>query len=246
MALIDDDWVHCQLALPADHDEWITQKTAGPGRDARLLPDHRVTKGKEQVRQIRLTDAVRLFRRKELPGWPFTSPPAGPEYCLALDAAGLDLILHGLSWEKASGLSKQSGTARLHKFMLEALHQFISYDQLHVANSAGFEYLFRALIGAETAVRRNPACPDYAGLDALLVAPIDRAGSAITTEFNKFVASLQRDDAQVFKQQRLFKEEQDALHKSSSASASTEGGGAIPKAKAKAKGRGRVQPAADA
>jgi len=208
----------------------------------RLLPDQRVTKGKELVRQIRFTDAV---RRKELPGWPFKGPPAGPEYCLALDAAGLDLILHGLLGEKALGLSKQSGTARLHKFMLEALHQFISYDQLDVSNSAGCEYLFRALIGAETAVRRNPSCPDYTGVDALLVAPIDRAGSVITTEFNKFVASLQRDDAQVLKQQRPFKEEQEALHKSSQRAAITEGGGPIPKAKANPKSRGRVQPADD-
>lgn len=150
LACISDEWVTCQPVDPEDLEEWRIGKA--PGRDPRLLPDARALRGKEHVRLLPFADAMRPFARRDLAGWPFRGPVAAKEFCLGLVVLGTDLVQHDRAWRHRSGLTEHSGTARLHRYLLESLHQFVT-DQLDVTNSAGCEYLFRAVIAAETAMR---------------------------------------------------------------------------------------------
>ena len=164
---------------------------------------------------MQFRDAVAASRPSALPGWPFDGASASNGTQQALLSVGLEWMTHSLDFTQKSGLSRDSGTARLHKYISEALVQFQSYDLLDIPNSAGCEYLVRALLGAETATRKNPVVPDYAGLDSLLVSSIDQYGVLCTTAYAKYVAGVQRDEAQVLKQSRLWNEEQIHLYKTS-------------------------------
>lgn len=85
LALVDDAWVTCQLVHPDALEDWRTAKTAGPGRDVRLLPDTRVVRGRERIRRLPCSDAVRLFARQDLPGWPFAGGGWVSGRCLLVD-----------------------------------------------------------------------------------------------------------------------------------------------------------------
>ena len=241
LALVDEEWLTCDLVEDAEVSEWKINKATGTGRDVRLLPDSRVLRGKEWVRMKPFAEGVREMNRVEQPGWPFRGPSAVPEFCQALVASGSDVIGHDREWRRGSGVSAFSATARLHRYLSEALHQFLVFDQLDCSNLAGAEYLVRSLIASETAVRKSPLNPDYAGTDNLLFAPIGSDGAVVTTEFTKWAAGLDRDDAQVLKQTRLYKEEmqhlQPRMDRKDDTSDSTTP--PIPKAKAKKKPGGK-------
>ena len=83
----------------------------------------------------------------------------------------------------------------MHRRCLEARPQFNTFDQIDPSNSSGCEFLFRAAIATEKAVRLNSSCPDYIGVENLLIVMIARAGGIVTMEYIKFVASLQQAKA---------------------------------------------------
>jgi len=57
-------------------------------------------------------------------------------------------------------------------------------------------------------VRKNPKNPDMSGMDMLLSSGIDESGGIITTKYQHWVSTVQRDLAQTLKQERLYAEEQ--------------------------------------
>ena len=57
------------------------------------------------------------------------------------------------------------------------------------------------------AVRRSPKNPDWDGLDIVMADTIDESGGVETHEFNKWLASQQKDQAVIMKGHRLLREE---------------------------------------
>ena len=65
----------------------------------------------------------------------------------------------------------------------------------------------RRLLMIMRAVKRNPRAPDFEGLDSFLSTATDMTGRVVTLDFDKYISELQRNDAQITKQNRLLKEE---------------------------------------
>lgn len=105
--------------------------------------------------------------------------------------------------------------------------------------------MFRAVIAAETATRRNAVCPDYSGSDNLLIAPLGHTGAVVAVDYTRWVATLERDDAQVLKQNRLFREEMSYAERKPAEAAGSGDVEGQPRAKAKGRARGRGRGGAD-
>ena len=217
MAKIDDEWVAVAAVAPDGVDAWLRGKRAGAGRDERLLGDERVG----GARFLGMDDAVRLCKSTSLVGWPFEGERLAPEFVQAMRATGYEWMSHHLDFVSKSGVSRSSGVARSHRRLSEAMTHFMCFDQLNVYNLAGCELLIRYMHQIETAVRRNPKNPDFSNQDMLLSTGIDEFGGIIATRYSHWVSTVQRDQAQVLKQQRLYAEEQGHARKA----AGGDGGG---------------------
>ena len=107
------------------------------------------------------------------------------------------------------------------QFLLDLMRLSFDYDGLDGVNLASVEMIVRRLIQIETAVRRNPKSPDFTGLESLLEATEDETGGAVLPDFFTWLSSQQKDQAQILKQFRFFKEEQVSAAKTKTA----QGGG---------------------
>ena len=56
-------------------------------------------------------------------------------------------------------------------------------------------------------VKRNNKSPDFEGLEIYLSHRFDATGGVISTSFDKHISAMQRDEAQIMKQSRLWHEE---------------------------------------
>ena len=65
----------------------------------------------------------------------------------------------------------------------------------------------RRLVQIETAVRKNPKQPDFEGLDVVMAQPVGDTGDVATRDFSRWVAERQKDEAQILKQNRQWREE---------------------------------------
>ena len=70
--------------------------------------------------------------------------------------------------------------------------------------------LARNILRIQWAVRRNPRTPDFSGLDGMTRQAFDETGGIVCSEFDRHYAESQRTQAQVKKQSRLWREEQEA------------------------------------
>ena len=69
------------------------------------------------------------------------------------------------------------------------------------------EHVSRWLIQVELAVERNPQQPNYEGLDILSGTSVSSDGRATTTKFVEWVSNRMKDRANIWRQERLFKQE---------------------------------------
>ena len=200
------EWISVELVTSDGLSKWKRDKWAGAGRDPRLLGDVRVA----GVREMTFIDAIsrsRLTGTADLPGWPHQGERAAPEYLKTMKMAGLEWLTHHNDFVLKSGVSKASNVARAHRRVTEALALLQQWDQVDLANSACAESLVRYLLGIESAVRRNPRAPDFSLFDEIAGQGIDDTGGLQLPGYTAWIANLQRDKAQVLKQQRLWSEE---------------------------------------
>ena len=80
-------------------------------------------------------------------------------------------------------------------------------DQIDISNLSFAEDLMRRVIQIEVAVSRNPAQPDYSGLEELLESPVDATGKASASSVEHWLTDRLKSKAQIHKQTRLYKEE---------------------------------------
>lgn len=72
---------------------------------------------------------------------------------------------------------------------------------------ASAELVARLLIQVEVATERNARRPDYSGLDIVVSAPVSAAGRATTQRFSAWITDRLKERSQIWKQERLYREE---------------------------------------
>ena len=137
---------------------------------------------------------------------------------------------------RRSGVSENSAVSHIHFVLCEAARLAIEVDQIDVSNLASFELLFRRVCQDETAVARNPRHPDYGGLDVVMAAPTSEQGQATTSMFSEWVTALLKEQASIYRQTRLWNEEQRAIQ---SARHDREGDGGKNRGGGRKKGDGK-------
>lgn len=184
-------------------DEWRRLRRESAG-DLRLLGDHRTASGR---RHLELRDALPLFRDTKFDDWPLAGPKVVPEFLRSVAEGPGNLTSYHHEWMRRSGVNEVSSAAHEHRILTEALRLGVTLDQLDLSNLASFEQVTRRLVQIETAVSRSPKHPDYTGLDLVLATPTSERGQANTRQFDEWLTGRMKDRAQIWKQQRLFREE---------------------------------------
>lgn len=182
---------------------WLVEKEGSKG-DARILGDFRDSQGK---RHLAFNDAVDKLRTSPLPDWSLAGPRAVAEFMRAVRDGSSDLTTYHLNWTRHSGVSQYGAAVHEHRMLCDALRCFLSIDQIDISNCMGAEILVRRVIQIETAVGRNPASPDYTGLEVLMEQPIGASGEAQVLKLAEWVGARLKEKATIQKQSRLYKEE---------------------------------------
>ena len=201
----EDDWEFLERVTAKDEAMWLDEKRSGPGRDPRIAA---APEGDTGV--IILRDMLTRYKEKQLKGWVFKGPRAISELLRGVAGTGHELNTYGSYWVKQSGLNPKSATAIEFVSNLTALHFMVTVDLLDPFNSSSAEHIARRSLQIQKAVRKNPAAPDFAGLETYMQHCHDLGGGLQTTDFDRYVSGLQKDEAAVMKQARLIKEEVDA------------------------------------
>jgi hypothetical protein len=210
LAKIDDEWTFAEHVGVADKAEWMEDKRSGAGRDPRLGPSARLADGspagllKDQLPELKKAKIT-------LVGDPFEgAPPALAELLSGIVASGNECVPYHQHWVRISGVSPHAGIAIEHGVLFTILTLMICFDLLNVLNLASAEQTARRILMIERAVKRSAKSPDFEGLDVLLSNQFDSTGGVLTRVFDKYISEIQKNDAVVLKQQRLYREETEA------------------------------------
>lgn len=196
---------------------------AESSEELRLLGLHR---SGDSTRHLALRDAVPLLRESAFDDWRLPGPRAAREWISAVRDGPGDLTMYDAEWVRRSGVAESSAVAHIHFVLCEVLRVAVTYDQLDISNLMSFEIVVRRIIQDETAVGRNPRHPDYGGLGVAMQAPISERGAATAAGFKAWITDRLREQANIYKQTRLWNEETRHVYNED------EGGG-------KGRGRGR-------
>lgn len=206
LVLIDDAWTYCQLVDPGDFPSLRRGLVSHHGRDRRVVGDDR--EASTGCRFLCLSEALSRYTEEKEPPFPLGRQRVTFELLRALRASGMEWMSHHLDFIHKSGLSPMSGTCRTHRRLTEALQCFQQNDLVNLPALGGIEILCRYLSQIETAVSRNPCCPDFQDLDSVVASTVNEYGGLVLPEFNRFIAQAQRDEAFTLKQMRQWREEQ--------------------------------------
>ena len=172
--------------------------------DVRLLGDHRDASGK---RRLDLAKAVSLMREAPDPDFPIAGVRAAKELHEAVLGGPGNFTSYHAEWVRLSGSPKRSSASHIHSSLCECLRLMHHFDQLDTSSLAVGEQLSRWLITVELAVERNPAQPNYEGLDVIGGAAVLQDGRASTARFGEWVSSKMKERSSIWKQERLFRQE---------------------------------------
>ena len=104
-------------------------------------------------------------------------------------------------------MPRRSSSAIVHQSLCEVLRLAHFYDQVDASSLACLEHVARWLIQVELAVERNPQQPNYEGLDILSGTSVNIDGRATTAKFVEWVSNKMKDRANIWRQERLFRQE---------------------------------------
>lgn len=199
----DDETEFVRELASSELDDFKESKKDSLG-DARLLGEHRDPQGK---RHMTLQAALALMSEEDFDDWGFRGPRAVREYLCAIRDGPGDLISYHNGWVRTSGIPTSSAIAHEHRSLIETLRLGYSRDQLDLTNLSCMENVVRRLVILELAVSRNPAAPDFTGLDLVSETPLGPQGQAHVSKVTAWVTDRLKERAQIQKQARLFKEE---------------------------------------
>lgn len=187
--------------------------------DIRTIGDHRDSQGK---RYLSHSEAISLLRESKVEDWCFSGPRSTLEFCKSVLAGPGDFTSYHMAWTRNSGVGGNSAIAHEHKSICEAIRLALVRDQIDISNLMSFEHLVRRMVILEIAVSRNPAAPDFSGLDVVSEAPVTQGGSAQVTALNSWVTERLKERANIQKQARLFREEYGKIKKTGEQSEETD------------------------
>ena len=199
--------------------------------DARLLGHYTDGQGR---RYLDFSEAIDMMTEAKYEDWPLTGPRACLEVLKSVRSGASDLVGYHLQWAHSSGISSYAAALFEHRTLCDCLKNFIQIDQVDPSSLLGTEYMVRRIIQIEPAVNRNPASPDYSGLEVIMESGIGSTGEARAVKFQEWVGALLKDRAQVQKQARLYKEEFGRRRADSDQPSSAQ-------AKSKGKGKGKAK-----
>ena len=153
-----------------------------------------------------LGSAVELMKETEDKEFPIAGVRAAREYHEAVASGPGNFLSYHAEWLRQSGVAKRASAAHI-RSLCEALRLLHTHDQIDASTTAVGEFLSRWAVQTELAVERNPAQPDYSGLDVVSGAAIQSDGRASTAKFTEWVTSRLKERAQVWKQERLYNQE---------------------------------------
>ena len=213
LALVEGAWVFVQCVDSEDRARWRHGLVCAHAHDTRTLGDERDFDSDRRFSSFR--DLVNLAYEPKSPAFALQGQRVTKEMLTALYANGFEFVSHHLDFVAKSGLSPNSGTARTHRRVSEALQMLFTVDMLNLPGVAGAEVLCRYLAQIEVAVARNPRAPDFADLDIVAGSTVNQSGGLVLPAYAKYVAEIQRDEAFTLKQRRQWQEEQIALQRRS-------------------------------
>ena len=202
-AILDGHEVFVERVSTTKVKEWKAEQLESTS-DVRLLGDHTNAAGK---RVLPLPEAVALMRNKRGDDFPLSGEMATHEFLKAVADGPGNFGSYHAEWTRLSGVGEYAAVRHVHRHACEVLRLMHSYDQLDVTVLASAELVVRWLIQTETATERNVRHPDYSGLDIIMSAPVSASGRATTTKFNAWITDRLKERSQIWKQERLFREE---------------------------------------
>jgi hypothetical protein len=188
-----------------DRGSWLSEKRMGAGRDQRLSALQADDGVDTPLFRVATSDMPRAASAHPLS----QGPPAAPNVAKSITASGFEPQGFQTNWVASSGVSARSGVCLEHGLILTVLHMICCIDRLNVFQLASSEYLCRRLLQIQRAVRRSPRSPDFEGLEAFTSHSLDPSGGVLAVGFDRHVASVQKDEAFILKQQRMAREERD-------------------------------------
>ena len=217
----DEAWTMVETVATEYHQRWLDEKRSGPGRDLRVCP--LVRTGPGGPRRQTVDQAIAAHRPTVESDWPFRSPKAVVELFDGVRASGLGFASYANHYITVSGVAPGGNVAHELRKLFSALRHLSEYDQADCSNLACAELLARRIVQIQRAAKRSPKHPDFSGLEATMHATsLDENGGAVTTKFDEWVASEQKTQAVIMKNQHMWHEERDEELK---ADASGGGGG---------------------
>lgn len=198
-----------ERVAPGDKPEWLEEKRVGAARDPRLNAGSRSGDGG----RLLLSEAVRTMKKATLEDWPLKGPSAAKEVLDGIRATGMEPPAYCAHYVQVSGIKPSSGLYTEFKNLISLLWMFVCHDRLDAHNCATAELLCRRIVMIQRVVRTNPRSPDFEGLECFMANALDASGGIVTSDFEGYVADIQRNEAQVMKQQRLAREEAEAADK---------------------------------
>eukprot|EP00435_Cladocopium_sp_Y103_P036711 s704_g9.t1 len=160
-----------------------------------------------KTKMLGQADAVALMKQHEESGFPISGTRASRELHEAVASGAGNFVSYHSEWMRLSGVSRRSSSAIVHQSLCEILRLAHFYDQIDSSSLASMEHVTRWLIQVELAVERNPQQPNYEGLDILSGTSVSSDGRAATTKFVEWVSNRMKDRANIWRQERLFKQE---------------------------------------
>ena len=216
----DEAWTMVGNVATEYHQRWLDEKRSGPGRDLRVCP--LVRTGPGRPRRQTVDQAIAAHRPTVESDWPFRSPKAVAELFDGVRASGLGFASYANHYITVGGVAPGGNVAHELRNLFSALRHLSEYDQADCSNLACAELLARRIVQIQRAVKRSPKHPDFSGLEAIMATSLDEIGGVVTTKFDEWVASEQKTQAVIMKNQRMWHEERDEELK---ADASGGGGG---------------------
>ncbi len=153
------------------------------------------------------SSAVGLMKETQDPDFPIAGVRASKELHEAVLAGQGNLLSYHAEWIRLSGVARRSSAAHSHAALCEGLRLMHQYDQIDTSSVAIGEHLCRWLIQIELGVERNPASPNFDGLDVLAGTSTLQDGRASTAKFQEWVSTRMKERASLWKQERLFQQE---------------------------------------
>ena len=215
-----DSYTAVERVTRDDKDRWIAEKRAGSGRDPRLNAGFDIS-----GERLLLVDAISSLKAVEKKNFAFKGPAAVKEVLESIRSSGMEPPSYVTHYLGHSGINPTGGLANEFKHLMTILWMMVCFDRLDVHNIAAAEYVARRVLMIQRAVKRNPRVPDFDGLECFLANTLDTQGGLVTLEFEKHMASIQSAEAQVLKQQRKAREENQAVDKAAKGSGKKDGKG---------------------